>query len=511
MRLFFTSFVFLLNCLSFPCRASAGPGAFTTHFEEGHADFAKHLVHTQNATLDFFWTTGVTLDKACAYRAPARLDVGGTPEYGQKFFPYVSSLLTHTPSHLRVRFVCDTRTRSANTHALEDIQSAFGARFEIVPVEGVITNIKAAFPDKEDVLTAAFNNATRGNPAIASDIYRLVGMYFGYATEGTLLPVQRTYCDVDTFIHGMESPTYSSLIASLFGQSSLEEDYCNEDLLGLRLTNKDGFMMWRNNTGNDVMKMHLADVEMHRRWSQDIVLSRIDPTKKWLVGRTQLHDAIRAFETCQDADKENHFFEAFSLDSATPEDVIHGTGPGFTGAGPHMVMNLDYPNTCTWAWSGIQGLKSGTSPLSFLSDSSLAHNDEGFDFKSSCDIYTNVIGACLQARRFGQDHPFAQYAMDYLVKNNPYVVARDSLRAVIWQDYETSNKRQSPSTWQESRFLSITTAPEGFVKIYPHYLHLKATLTKLGLPFEELTAADLATLSPEEKETLRKRLDGEDM
>ncbi|MBA4117999.1 MAG: hypothetical protein C0514_03785 [Candidatus Puniceispirillum sp.] len=511
MRLFFPSLIVLSQLCFVPCFSSATPEDAPSHFDSGAHAFASHLAHTHDATLDFFWTTGVTLSDNPSYAPDAHVYVGGTPAYGAKFFPYVASLLEHTPAHLRVRFVCDGRTQEANRAALDEVSGAFGTRFEIINIEDVVARLHDVFPEKREVLGAVFDNATRGNPAIASDIYRLIGMYFGHAPADLSTPIQRTYCDVDTFIHAMDASGYEKLIEALFGVSSLSNDNLFDDALNkLRAANEDAFMMWRNNTGNSLIKMRLGQKDVHHVWCQDVVLNRIDPTQDWLLGRTKLHDAIRAFETCDDADKEDLFYKALGHDKAEPKDVIDGTGPGFTDGGPHMVMSLNYPDTCTWAWSGVQGLKAGKPVMTFVADRSLAESFIGWDFKYSCEVYTDVVNAALQAKRFGVLHPFTQYALDYLKNNNPYTANRDSLRALIWDDYEVSGDGYSPEKWQRDRFLALTWGPRDVSKLHPHYLHLKSVLEKLGAPFEELREEELSPLSAEEKLALNVRLTGED-
>ncbi|MCA0369749.1 MAG: hypothetical protein LCH26_01420 [Proteobacteria bacterium] len=511
MRLFFSSLIVLSQLCSAPCFSSATPEDASSHFDGGAPAFASHLAHTHDATLDFFWTTGVTQSDNPSYAPDAHVHVGGTPAYGAKFFPYVASLLEHTPAHLRVRFVCDGRTQEANRQALDEVSGAFGTRFEVINIQDVVARLHDVFPEKQEVLGAVFDNATRGNPAIASDIYRLIGMYFGHAPADLRAPIQRTYCDVDTFIHGMDASGYEKLIEALFGVSSLHEEYLfSEELQKARADNEGAFMMWRNSTGNSLIKMRLGQKEVHHAWCQEIVLNRIDSTKDWLLGRTKLHDAIRAFETCDDADKEDLFYKALGHDKAEPKDVIDGTGPGFTDAGPHMVMSLDHPDICTWAWSGVQGLKTGQPVMTFLADGSLIDTDAGWDFKYSSDAFTNVVNVALQAKRFGMFHPFTQYALEYLKSNNPYTTNRDSLRALVWDDYKAYGSRYTPEQWQREKFKSLTWGPQDVSKLHPHYLHLKSVLEKLGVPFEELREEDLAPLSVEEKLALDARLNGED-
>ncbi|MBA4118000.1 MAG: hypothetical protein C0514_03790 [Candidatus Puniceispirillum sp.] len=493
MNVLLTLFSVTLFMAGGSCFASASAHDVSAYFKEGREIFAKHLAHTRDATLDFFWTTGVSLSDDPTFFPPKHIHVGGTLEYGAKFFPYARGLLENTPGHLRVRFVCDVPTYQANYGPIEDLCASFGARFAPTPIKSVVARLHSAFPGKKDVIDAVFNNASRGNPAIASDIYRLIGMYFGHAQADLRDPVQRTYCDVDTFIYGMEHSDYPQLIEALFGRSSLAEVWATHDQIAERKKNAASFMVWRSRNINNLIKMRIGHGDTHRAWCEGDVLERIDPRAPWLSGRTKLHDAIRAFEGVGVGDQSARFMESLTHDQATSGDVISGTGPAFTNGSPYMVMNLTYPDTCTWTWHEVHYLKK-SSPLGFLRDESLKESVEGFAFRQACDTFVSALSCALFAKRFGGNHPYYAEALSYLEMNHPYVVHKETLRDLVWADFERANTSKTRDAWQVAVYNDMTQPPfTGFSRFYPYFLHLKEALSKAGLPWEgSLRLCDLA-------------------
>ena len=475
------------------CFASACAHDVSAHFKEGQDIFAKHLAHAWDATLDFFWTTGVTLSDDPSFFPPKHVHVGGTPAYGGKFFSYVRALLENTPGHLRVRFVCDAPTYQANYGPIEGLCASFGSRFSPTPIKSVVARLHSTFPEKKGVIDAVFDNASRGNPAIASDIYRLIGMYFGHALADLSVPIQRTYCDVDTFIYGMEHKDYPQLIKAFFGRSSLAEIWATHDQVAQRKKNASSFMVWRNRNINNLIKMHICHGDAHREWCEKAVLERIDPCAPWLLGRTKLHDAIRSFEHVSAADQSVRFMESLTHDQATPGDVISGTGPAFKNGSPYMVMNLTYPDSCTWTWLEVHYLKK-SSPLGFLRDESLKESVEGAAFRQACDVFVSALSCALFAKRFGENHPYYAEALFYLEMNHPYVVHKETLRDLVWADYERANTSQTRDAWHVAVYNDMTAPPfTGFSRFYPYFLHLKEALANAGLPWEgALGLCDLA-------------------
>lgn len=479
------------------CEASAFGDDTPAPFQKAREHFHTALKHTPQATLNFFWTTGVSLSDDPIYFPPKRVDVGGTHDYGARFFPCVSALLENTPPHLRVRFVCDARTLSTNNKALSRLRFFFPTRFFVVNVENVIQNLREVFPEDIAVLSSVFDNATRGNPAIASDLYRLVGMHFGHGKRPQG-PVQHTYCDVDTFLHAMFCKEAPMFIRALLGKSSLIERWTTDGLLDERQKNASAFMMWRHHNISDVIKMHVDDEAVYHAWCREI-LGEIDPKASWLLGRTRLHDAIRDFEKNPDLDA---FREAASFDCAAPMDVINGTGPGFTRAGPFVVANLFYPSTSTWAWCGTQGLKMGTSPLDFLRDSSLQDTPPAQSFMTACKDYVNVLSAAFFAKKFGENHPFFCQALAVLEEKNPYTCHLDALYTLVWEDFARQKSICDKRAWQQKVFNIIAVPIIDMPRFYPYHHHMKHVLAKIGLPFQGICLEDLAPFGVEDPEEI---------
>lgn len=293
----------------------------------------------------------------------------------------------------------------SNKLAIDELRQKYSNRFFIEDVQAVHQRLKDKAHDENhrQKINDAFRNATWGNPAIASDVYRAIGMYFGIdrrnAGEGEPLP-QLTYCDVDTFIGGMDSkiythglvipPSYQDLIQALFGKGSIEK------------FQEESFVLFENlSGGNDLMKLVIRSKEEYWSKSMNLLESMTPPTKE-----TQHLDFIQTFkdktENMNTNEKEKYFRESFRENKLNLDDVIIGTGPDVYKNDKNSSLPIeqihDYPLVSAISWSPFTRVFSMCSPIYF-------------------DTYINIINSVRWMPYFVEEHPYFMYAKQYL-KNN---------------------------------------------------------------------------------------------
>lgn len=146
--------------------------------------------------LHFFWTTG---------RQPApneieakKVIIGGEASYEEAFFSVVEQELQKN-NDFDVVIVCDSSTIISNKDKFEALKQQYNSRFSVRTIDSVIHNLVKVFPEREFILDKIFRNATNGNPVIASDFYRIIGLLFG--GDSPIIGRLFAYCDVDLFTH----------------------------------------------------------------------------------------------------------------------------------------------------------------------------------------------------------------------------------------------------------------------------------------------------------------------
>lgn len=464
------------------------------HFEDSKQSMADYLKDVGDVQLHFFWTTGFTLPDHDKYNPNREVHIGGK-SYNQKFFPAVRAFLNNAPKKLKVKFVCDELTLQSNKEGFNALTNDFGDQFEILPINDVINNLLVNFPDHTEVINTVFRNATAGSPVLASDVYRLIGMYFGQKDPIGSLNNQvrsnvksvRTYCDIDAFSDGMEHDTYQDMIKSLFEFVKIQGQ---------------SFIISRRRNNNDLIKVctrfNARGVwSAHYRICQE-KLSQIDIKSYVFDYYKKLHDGAKSYEENpkQNLDDivpkiiKERLYEVMSL--AGPEskfmdhkingdikkDLIYHSGT--VGAWHTSVAKLDY-NTS-------YGVKSN--PKDAFSNNGLGFNKPD-KFFNLCERYRDYLGAFLEMRRLGDGHPFNKAIKNYLKNDYPYhsQIFRDTVK-----DCFAFRQTETPGWEKYVKIFLGYIKEEDLVESYRgkrHYLALRSVLSDVGLTFPEITEKSL--------------------
>jgi hypothetical protein len=391
------------------------PVAFS-HFEEDKSLIDEYLAKLEGAELHFFWTTGRTLADNSAYEPDQKVDVGGS-HFGQKFFPYVDKLLEVSPDKLKIKFVCDTMTRTSNKDIISVLCDKYGNRFEILPIEKVQENLLEAFPLYASKINLLFKNATQGNPVLVSDIYRVIGMVYGHDDSPTSDVTQKlyTYCDIDAFCYGMDyKPTkyqsHAGLIKALFNSVT-----------------KAPFYFGRKSTNNDLIKLQITEITPYKEFCERI-LGKLNMNSRVLTHFSTLHDRIKQCEEssqiCPNVD---------SLVENPIEDLIYQvqltTGPYFL-ADRNITCDLSYPGKTIGEWYAPEEVLNykmeryennrPTYVLHWEDDTAPLEEEVCKSFDLCCENYRKFLSAAFYARRFGINHPFNIIIRKRLVDDFPY-------------------------------------------------------------------------------------------
>jgi hypothetical protein len=153
---------------------------------ETHLEEDKQLIHElikKPTELHFYWSFGREVEA-----------------YHKRFTRYLNKLLDVSPDLLKVVLALDDLTLRANQVWIEFLQVQYPNRLELRLIGDAQAKLEKAFPGYSDTIQQVFANASRGNPVIASDIYRLLCMVDPDKGVSTLF----TYCDVDTFVYGCD-------------------------------------------------------------------------------------------------------------------------------------------------------------------------------------------------------------------------------------------------------------------------------------------------------------------
>jgi hypothetical protein len=379
------------------------------HFAASRQQIAGYLKGVEDAQLHFFWTTGFTLSDNEDYKPNRKVHIGGR-SYSQKFFPAVTDLLNNAPDKLKVRLVCDDLTLQSNRVDIDKLIKTFGARFEILPVDDVRDSLLAAFPNQANPIKIVFKNAVAGLPVLTSDVYRVVGLYYGQKTLPTSKSV-RTYCDIDAFSDGMEHKSYENMVKSLFEfvQKPGEANYKG-----------------KKSNNNDLIKMCITDLSEHKMFCEKR-LSDIRIDRGVFTYYTSLHDMAKKCEI--DKDYCNRMKDW--LPEPHPDrlgSVMQATGE-YSGFLSGLDNKLTYFSNTVGSWH-----TAGTSlDHTYSRGGNLSHPnsllfwpysapDDIFKtlFSDVCEDYRRYVDAFFQLRRLGEEHPFIAAVKQNLQNNYPY-------------------------------------------------------------------------------------------
>ena len=266
------------------------------------------------AFIHFYWSVG-RLPEMVPEDQRGPILIGGWPKYADIFFGSVAEFLNFVPDKVSVVMTCDQWTYETNKAGFDDLQKKFNARFSIQFVDAMVEGFKKAHPLYEKTLETVFQNACCGNPAIASDIYRLLlkSLHRG-APEGCIL----AYSDIDTFCTVLKDKI-KSLCASKSEFEILMENLFNPKREG-RLLEQNNLIKvintFEDKTGDKVLETLTLKLQK----------KTVIPHFSTLIG------FLQQFETVDDEKKEEIFqnYLTYSQENCfCARDIISETGPGF--------------------------------------------------------------------------------------------------------------------------------------------------------------------------------------
>ena len=186
--IFVLATIFALNskitlAMDTPCKEASHTLGLSKH----KIDF-NSLINSadkERIEIHFFWTTGRPYDwLKDEHEADRTVNIGGN-RWSRKFQSYIQEFLKFVPQKVNISFTCDQLTAKSNATLFNSLSSNFGKRFQLRSWESLTTKIYAEFPEHKLTLKRFFDQGFCGNPAISSDVYRLVGMPIAYGEEDT--------------------------------------------------------------------------------------------------------------------------------------------------------------------------------------------------------------------------------------------------------------------------------------------------------------------------------------
>jgi hypothetical protein len=208
-KLFFGLFLLSFHLINFECNEEIEENVIQktsmnlkNYFKNNTLE-NKHEVH-------FYWTTGA--NEKYLFSKEREFPIGGK-KYEKEFPQLLKIFLENTPKNVNVKIVVDNLVYKDNAW-LQSFKEQFKERLSYHDISKVSeTIIKKCNKEYESLLKEVFENATNGNPAIASDVYRIIGTVYGYDTFPTF-PV--VYSDVDVFCHSLKHENYEKYLKALF-------------------------------------------------------------------------------------------------------------------------------------------------------------------------------------------------------------------------------------------------------------------------------------------------------
>ncbi len=517
-----------------PTASSSSSSSITSAAGGIHEDFvaAKPIIEqclnaVNHAELHFFWTTGYQVgDLDTKFGANGRVMIGGS-QCSENFQQYLDFLLANSPDKLTIKLVADRMTVSSNTW-LSELCAKHNGRLQILPIEGVVINLASAFGEKWGFLEIIFQNAIRGNPAIASDLYRLVGMLYGSnpnPDQSLVMNTQYTYCDVDTFCFGMKCKQRFEQKMALKKLLGIEGTYTlkrvgenNDDGFGFiralfskmePLAKIKGLSFGKRQNGSSLIKFNIQELSVYEAFCVGVlyaVKSASQSAAKSAMsesGQFSRLNLLNYFLNLHDyavkgaTDSENSFsgyLKEFSPFSIRVQNIVEVTGPGllkYPGRGECHELTYDDNNAMEWHRTHYLENPHYSQPLADLGGG----NDE---LDKAFTTYGRQLSDAYYLRRLGAEHPFVKRFTQHLQANFPYAspAFKDYMRQ-LHDNEKTLDGYESKEKWLAAKFALITKKSEkldGLRDIelveLPYYARLTSVLQQLGIN-RPLTVADL--------------------
>ncbi len=442
------------------------------HFQEDAAVIKESLNHVSTAELHFYWTTGYE-DMREEDIQPVH--VGGI-QYSNIFHQYVAALLSNSPDHLKVKFVCDTATQRYNQKWISFLQEQYAQRFESLPIVSIKASLLGAFPEQKDFIELIFKNATGGNPAIPSDVYRFIGMIYGRKLETEkVYQTQYTYCDIDTFCSGMDLPNeemvqyydfescsyknkivatngHTNLIRALFTKPTWKEvksvhDPSTTFYVGMRIDNDGNY--------NDLIKIQIKNMSSYRKFCEEVLFKIDFLNQKKRCGQFDvltyfptLYAYIRGCEQNLEANFSD-YLDHFLYPDFQVNDIIEVTGPNFTKELEKCLPLIQtYPMICSWEWHGTQLIECGNNALEYVN---CERSESCSQVATEFSLYASRVSDAFFAKRFGTQHPFNVKMVEYLQNHFPF--STSSFKKLMKKSYVYEKEKGDSHTDSEENWL----------------------------------------------------------
>lgn len=460
--------------------------------------------------LHFFWATGRPYELIRdEYNADRTVHIGGQ-KWAGKWKTYIVEFLEFVPTNIHVVFVCDQLTRESNEIIFNQLCKKFGDRFKVIALETLIPELIAALPFKDLALkqvykwsdqtelededrinqelkeieawfNSLFEQAFFGNPAITSDIYRIIGMPIVHlATINDFSKIMWTYSDIDTFCYALEHEKIDNYLKSILKTSP-------------------GTFYFKPARNNDVIKLGFSNQDEYKKYVTDI-MEKLYSSIHYL--QNQNLNTLNYLQIPISYLRENDFDGYMNRNIGNCEilaiDIIKISGPWLAN-NLGLSECLDFPTISTLEWNPTY-----TVNVTFASAQDFVHHiDNQFLFPLNHDMsefinkYVPHVHVALALKIFGTKHPFNQKLLSWLKENNPYLSKeyKNFIDTIINYNIETDRQKEiknNPKTYEEAlKFLE-----ESLLKMEQSYDHpdaennsicfffkLRKVLRTLGIEF----------------------------
>ncbi len=489
--------------------------AFKSNLHKSKIDF-KSLInpeHKDRIEIHFFWTTGRPYDLLKdEYGADRHVDIGSA-RWAGKFKSYIFEFLNFVPQNVNVVFVCDRLTSESNAFLFEALSAKFGERFKVLPWESLTREIydKLSLPMDicdmlfrpklnlgpfyDDFLVETSNEFDKqipsmlpecglyfksffeqgfcGNPAIASDIYRLVGMPISCSENGVSFEkTMWTYSDVDTFCYALENEKVDDYIRAI-------------------LETEEGTFSCKSSRNNDVIKLGFNSVKTYREYV-DCVLDNLMPRYSKYCGCSDIH--VMNYLQTLFTFLQNNDFEGYrktyaqDIDKKIERKIIKLTGP-VLAKDLGMSHYLSFPSTFSLEWNPSENITYRGIYTSHIN----ACGDEDY-MTDLMDEYLPHLRRAIALKRFGAQHPFNIQLLTWLRDNNPYLskgykMYIEEYKSDFKEYYNISIDSEDLRKEFEKKEIKFSRYHPGSARI-PVFFRFRASLRSLGIEFPILPEDD---------------------
>lgn len=435
--------------------------------------------------IHFFWTTGRPYNLLKEeYGADRVVNMGGT-KWAEKFNSYIIDFLYCTPECVTVVFVCDRLTSESNAPLFNLLSSKFDNRFQLTLWETLTTKIYEKLPQHATTLKLFFDQGFYGNPAIASDVNRLIGIPL--VCDDTGIPFDKTmwtYTDVDTFCYALEHEKIDDYLTAL-------------------LKTQLGSFSYKARGKNDVVKFGFKDREIYNDHVGKVVKKLIKNYTFRLENRDiHVMNYLKILFSFVEKNDFKGYIDKYKddVDEGVERGIIYLTGPGFTNK--LKMSQLYYPSTSSLEWN----------PMAYYTNSLTGYldhlyylnyfGDEHYTIQNHIgnlfDKYLPHLRRAMATKRFGPLHPFNVDLLTWLRENNPYMskeykrIIKTLINQYPWDDTEPWNAESL-----KKRILKIESGWANKIQHHnirmpqsPPFFRIREALRSVGIDFPVVPVDD---------------------